>query len=136
IKPDGRGNVTETHIAWRTNKGVAYVPSPISEGEYFLVVSDSGIAHCFDAKSGEIQWEERMREHHASLVSAEGNVYFINDFGTLRVVKPGETYDLVAESDLEERVFASPALSEGQIFVRGAKHLFCLGKRIVPTAAR
>lgn len=136
IKPDGIGNVTDTHIAWRTNKGVAYVPSPISEREYYLVVSDSGIAHCFEAKSGRIVWEERMKEHHASLVSAEGNVYFINDFGTLRVVTPGETYQLVSESEMGEKVFASPALSEGQIFVRGEKTLFCLGTRKATQAAR
>lgn len=136
IKPDGIGNVTDTHIAWRTNKGVAYVPSPISEREYYLVVSDSGIAHCFEAKSGRIVWEERMKEHHASLASAEGNVYFINDFGTLRVVTPGETYQLVSESEMGEKVFASPALSEGQIFVRGEKTLFCLGTRKATQAAR
>jgi outer membrane protein assembly factor BamB len=136
IRPDGQGNVTDTHIEWRTNKGVAYVPSPISEDEYFLVVSDSGVAHCFEAETGNILWEERMREHHASLVSAEGNVYFINDFGVMRVVKPGEEYDLLAESEFEEKVFASPAMSEGQIFVRGGSHLFCVGKRIQPTAAR
>ncbi len=129
IKPDGSGNVTDTHIVWRTNKGVAYVPSPIVEGDYFLIVSDSGVAHCFDAKTGEIQWEERMREHHASLTSAEGRVYFANDFGVLRTVKPGKAYDLLAESELKEKVFASPALSEGQIFLRTDKSLICLGKR-------
>lgn len=136
IKPDGTGNVTKTHVKWRTNKGVAYVPSPISEGDYFLVVSDSGVAHCFDAASGEVVWEERMREHHASLVSADGHVFFINDFGTLRAVKPGPSYELVAESEIGEKVFASPALSEGQIFVRGSQTLFCLGKRTLPTANR
>ncbi len=135
IRPDGAGNVTDTHVQWRTNKGVAYVPSPICEGTYFLIVSDSGIAHCFDAATGEICWEERMREHHASLVSAQGQVYFINDFGTLRVVKPGQSYQLVAESELGERVFASPALSEGQILVRGSKSLFCLGQRQAPPTA-
>jgi outer membrane protein assembly factor BamB len=136
IKPDGSGNVTDTHIAWRTNKGVAYVPSPIVEGGHFLIVSDSGVAHCFDAKSGEILWEERLREHHASLSSAEGRVYFINDFGILRSVKPGKAYELVAESELKEKVFASPALSEGQIFIRGEKSLICLGKRGAKTASR
>lgn len=136
IKPDGSGNVTDTHIAWRTNKGVAYVPSPIVEGGHFLIVSDSGVAHCFDAKSGEILWEERLREHHASLTSAEGRVFFINDFGILRSVKPGKAYELVAESELKEKVFASPALSEGQIFIRGEKTLVCLGKRGAKTAAR
>jgi outer membrane protein assembly factor BamB len=136
IKPDGVGNVTDTHITWRTNKGVSYVPSPICEGGWFLIVSDSGIAHCFDAKTGDIAWEERMKEHHASLVSAEGRVWFINDFGTLRTVKPGKAYDLVAESELEDKVFASPAMSEGQIFVRGEHGLICLGKRTAKTAAR
>ncbi len=136
IKPDGVGNVTDTHITWRTNKGVSYVPSPICEGGWFLIVSDSGIAHCFDAKTGDIAWEERMKEHHASLVSAEGKVWFINDFGTLRTVKPGKSYNLVAESELEDKVFASPAMSEGQIFVRDEHRLICLGKRTAKTAAR
>jgi len=136
IKPDGVGNVTDTHIEWRTNKGVSYVPSPICEKGWFLIVSDSGIAHCFDAKTGDIAWEERMKEHHASLVSAEGKVWFINDFGTLRLIKPGKKYELVAEMELEEKIFASPAMSEGQVFVRGEKSLICLGKRAVKTAAR
>lgn len=136
IRPDGVGDVTQTHIQWRTNKGVSYVPSPICENGWFLIVSDSGIAHCFDAATGDIAWEERMKEHHASQVAAEGRVYFINDFGLMRVVKPGKSYDLVAESELKEKVFASPALSEGQLFIRGAKHLVCHGKRVQPTAAR
>jgi len=136
IKPNGVGNVTDSHIEWRTNKGVSYVPSPICEKGWFLIVSDSGIAHCFDAKTGDIAWEERMKEHHASLVSAEGKVWFINDFGTLRLIKPGKEYELMAEMELEEKIFASPAMSEGQIFVRGEKSLICLGKRMVKTAAR
>jgi len=133
IRPDGVGDVTSSHIEWRTNKGVSYVPSPICENGWFLIVSDSGIAHCFEAATGEIAWEERMKEHHASLVSAEGKVFFINDFGTLRVVKPGEKYELLAESELAEKVFASPAMSEGQMIIRGEKSLICLGKRIVQT---
>lgn len=136
IRPDGNGNVTDTHIVWRTNKGVAYVPSPIVAGDYFLIVSDSGVAHCFDARSGEIQWEERFREHHASLASAEGRVFFINDFGTMRVVKPSAQFHLVAQSEIGEKVFASPALSEGQIFVRTDKALQCHGKRTRITARR
>jgi hypothetical protein len=70
-----------------------------------------------------------LREHHASLAVAEGKVYLINDFGTRRVVKPGKSYELVSESELGEKVFASPAFSEGQIFVRGERYLICLGER-------
>jgi outer membrane protein assembly factor BamB len=127
IKPDGRGNVTATKIVWRTNKGVAYVPSPISERDYFLVVSDSGVAHCFEAKTGRILWQERMGEHHASLVSANGLVYFLNDDGVMNVVRPGAEFMKVAQNELGEKTFASPAISQGKIFLRGDKHLFCIG---------
>ncbi len=130
IKPDGEGNITKSDkIIWRTNKGVSYVPSPISEGDYFLVVSDSGIAHCFEAKSGRIMWQERLGIHHASLVSANGLVYFLNDDGEMNVVKPGPRFERVAFNSLGEKTFASPAISQEQLFIRGDKHLFCIGDR-------
>ena len=128
IKPDGKGNITKSDkIVWRTNRGVAYVPSPISEGDYFLVVSDSGVAHCFEAKSGNLMWQERLGEHHASLVSANGLVYFLGDNGMMNVVKPGPEFIRVAQNEIGEKAFASPAISQGQIFLRGEKHLFCIG---------
>jgi len=130
IKPDGAGNVTSTKIVWRTNKGVSYVPSPIIEGDYFLIVSDSGVAHCFEAATGKLQWQERMGEHHASLVSARGLVYFLNDNGVTHIVKPGPQYNLVAKNEIGESTFASPALSDGQLFIRGDKHLFCIATAV------
>jgi len=126
IKPDGVDNVTKTHIAWRTNKGAAYVPSPIIEGDYFLVVSDSGVAHCFEAATGKLLWQERMGEHHASLVSANGLVYFLNDNGVMHIVKSGPEFQLIAKNEIGEKCFASPAVSQGQIFIRGEIALFCV----------
>jgi len=127
IRPNGTGNVTGTHIVWRTTKGAAYVPSPIIAGDYFLVVSDSGVAYCFEAANGNVAWTERLGVEHASLVSAEGRVYFLNDRGVMNVVKPGPQFVRLAENDLGESFFASPAISRGQIFLRGEKHLFCIG---------
>jgi outer membrane protein assembly factor BamB len=128
IKADGSGNVTQTKIVWRTNKGVAYVPSPIIEGDYFLIVSDSGVAHCFNAADGKIAWQERLGEHHASLVSANGLVYFLNDNGVMNVVRPGPTFERVAQNDIREKTFASPAISDGQLFLRSDRNLFCIGQ--------
>jgi outer membrane protein assembly factor BamB len=128
IKPDGRGDVTRTHIIWRSNKGVAYVPSPIIAGDYFLIVSDSGVAHCFEAATGTLLWQERLGEHHASLVSAAGLVYFLNDDGLTHVVKPGAEFQLIAKNELGEKCFASPAISGQQIFLRSDNHLFCIGQ--------
>lgn len=131
IRPDGTGNITQTHIAWRTNKAsaVSYVPSPISVGDYFLVISDPGFATCLEAASGRLIWQERLGEHHASLVAAGGLVYFVSDEGVTTVVQPGETFQRVARNELGERCFASPALSQGRLLLRGDRHLFCVGAR-------
>jgi outer membrane protein assembly factor BamB len=127
INPVGEGNISKTHIVWRTTKGAAYVPSPILAGDYFLIASDQGFGLCFDALNGNILWQERFGEHHASLVSSNGLVYFLSDQGVTRVVRPGPAFELVAANELGEPCFASPAISRGEIFIRGNKHLFCIG---------
>ena len=132
IRPDGRGNVTDTHVAWRTTKGCSYVPSPImgGGGRYFLVVSDNGTASCFEAKDGTRHWMERIGKHYsASPVEADGFVHFTADDGVTKIIRPGETFVVVAENDLGEEVFASPAISHGCLFIRAAKHLYCIGKQ-------
>ena len=127
IRPDGKGNVTDTHIAWRTNRGAAYVPSPIVEGPYFLIVSDNGIASCFEAKNGNRLWMERLGGgHSASTVSAGGLVYFVSDKGVTTVVRPGKKFEVVAKNELGERCSASPAISGGTIYIRGHKNLFAI----------
>jgi outer membrane protein assembly factor BamB len=136
IRPDGQGNVTDTHVAWRTSKGASYVPSPIAAGDYFLVVSDDGIASCFEASTGDRQWQARIGAgHSASLVSAGGLVYFLADDGTCKVVKPGPQLEVVAENPLGEACFASPAISRGQIFLRTEKHLIAIGEAHAENAA-
>jgi outer membrane protein assembly factor BamB len=129
IKADGSGKVGAEKVAWRTIKGAVYVPSPIVEREFFLITSEGGVAHCFETKTGRILWQERMGTHHASLVSANGLVYFLNDDGVMNVVRAGREFERVAQNKIGERTFASPAISEGRIFIRGDRHLFCIGAR-------
>jgi outer membrane protein assembly factor BamB len=133
IKPDGRGNVTDSHIAWRTTRNCSYVPSPVICGDYFLVAADDGIASCYVADTGERLWLERMAPHYsASLVSTVGGlVYFLADDGVTKIVRPGKEYDLVAENELGESCYASPAFSDGQIFIRSDQHLYAIGKPAV-----
>ena len=96
--------------------------------DYFLIVSDAGIASCFDAKTGSRHWMKRMgRRYSASLVTAGEWVYFLSDYGITTVIKPGKTYEEIAINALEEHCFASPAISQGQLFVRGEQHLYCIG---------
>ncbi|MEM1294075.1 MAG: PQQ-binding-like beta-propeller repeat protein [Verrucomicrobiota bacterium] len=136
IRPDGSGNVTDTAIVWRTTKGASYVPSPVSIGDYFLVVADNGVASCFEADSGERLWQERLiadqgisPKHSASLLAANGLAYFLSDSGVMTVVRPGPSLEIVGTSYLDEEAYASPAVYDNQLFVRGLQHLFCIGKK-------
>ena len=131
IRPDGTGNVTDTHIAWRHQVGASYVPSPISIGDYFLVVADNGVASCFLAETGERMWRDRLGDtdkHSASLIAANGLAYFTSDRGVVTVVKPGPELEILAQSEIGENVFASPAVYGDRLYIRGEEHLYCIGK--------
>jgi outer membrane protein assembly factor BamB len=134
IRPDGVGNVTKTHVLWHEKKAPArnasYVPSPIAFGHYFYMISDLGYLSCFEATTGKRQYMKLLGNHHsASPVSANGLLYFPADDGITYVVKPGPEFELVASNDLGENIYASPAISHGQIFLRALGHLYCIGAK-------
>lgn len=130
IRPDGKGNVTDTHVVWESRESASYVPSPVAVEDYFLLVADTGIASQYKASTGKRIWRERLGGgHSASLITAGGLVYFTSDTGTTTVIRPGEKFDVVAQNELGERVSASPGGSQGQIFLRGFKHLYCIGEK-------
>ncbi|MGE5293623.1 MAG: PQQ-binding-like beta-propeller repeat protein, partial [Solirubrobacterales bacterium] len=129
IRPDGSGNVTQSHVAWQDTKGAPYVPSMIVVGDYLLTVNNGGAAFCYEAATGKVLWQEKLGRHHASPVLVNGLVYFINDDGQINVIKPGPQFERVAAYELGESCYASPAISDGQVFLRGFKHLFCIGRQ-------
>ncbi|MBM49338.1 MAG: serine/threonine protein kinase [Roseibacillus sp.] len=130
IDPRGSGNVTQSHVRWRTRKDPSYVPSPASIGKYFVVVSDSGRASCLEAKTGRLVWNRRIgREHGASAVTVQGHVCFVSESGVMTVIKPGEKYTEVARNELGEEMHSSPVITRGQWILRGAEHLFCIGAK-------
>jgi outer membrane protein assembly factor BamB len=132
IRPDGEGHITDDHIVWRTTKNCSYVPSPVVAGDYLLVVSDEGIASCFRCASGERVWYKRLGPHFsASLVTAGGLVYFLSDEGVTTVVKPADSYQEAAKNPLGEACYASPSISQGQVYLRGVKHLYAIGGKEV-----
>jgi len=129
IRPDGAGNVTNSHVLWHVRKHASYVPSPIAEGEHFFVVSDRGKASCLAARTGTYLWTEQLGRHHsASPVSAEGRLYFLDDDGRTHVVRAAAKFELLATNPLGEKCFASPAISRGRVFLRASRHLYCIGK--------
>jgi outer membrane protein assembly factor BamB len=129
IDPTGNGDVTDSHILWRSKRNCAYVPSPIVVDNFFLVTSDDGIASCYDTTSGERLWFTRLGKHYStSPIAAGGLVYFTADDGQTKIIRPGRELNIVAENKLGEACYASPAASQGHIFLRTTKHLVCIGK--------
>lgn len=128
LRADGTGDVTGTHVVWHVTNAACYVPSPVVVGPYLFVPDDRGTANCFDTATGSRVWQARLGRHFSpSLIVAGGLVYFLSDDGLTRVVRPGPSLDIVAENPLEENCYASPAVSQGQIFIRTDAHLVAIG---------
>lgn len=129
IDPRGKGDVTESHVRWHSKEVRCYVPSPVVIGDYLIVADDRGTANCYSTKDGTRLWLDRLGNHFsASLLQANGLAYLIADNGLTKIVKPGKELEVVAENPLNEYVYASPALANNRLFIRGEKHLFCIGK--------
>lgn len=128
IKPGGRGNVSESHVVWKSSRGVPFVPSAILVDDLYYLVDDKGIGTCLDAHSGERRWQTRLPGRYtASPVAAAGNVYFVNESGTTVVMRAGTAaFTEVARNDIGEPVFASPAISQGRLFLRTSQNLYCI----------
>jgi outer membrane protein assembly factor BamB len=126
IKPDGAvGDATATNVAWSSRKAAPHSASTLVLGDEIYFISDAGIATCADARTGAVHWSERLGGgFSASPVAAEGRVYFQNEAGVGFVVKAGKTYQLLATNDLGERTLASPAVSDGALYLRSEKHLW------------
>lgn len=126
IKPDGQGDVTNSHVVWQSRKGAYYVPSPVCTDDYLFTTMTTGQVHCIEAATGRILWVEDLGTQYSSPVLANGLVYMPNDEGVITVIKPGPKFEYVARNPIGERMYASPAISNGKIYLRGFQHLFCI----------
>jgi outer membrane protein assembly factor BamB len=117
-------------LAWELKKGTPYVPCYLPHGEHLFWVNDGGIAGCSAAKTGEEVWSERLGGNvTASPLLIDGKVYAINESGDVYVFPAAAKFELLAKNALGEPVLATPAVANGRLFVRGGKHLFCVGNR-------
>jgi outer membrane protein assembly factor BamB len=124
IRADGRGDVTDTHVAWRLEQGAPLTPSPLLVGDELYLVSDQGVATCLDARSGKVRWQERLGgTFSASPLHAADRIYFQDENGATTVVKPGKTFSVLQKNQVKGRTFASLASIEGAFFLRTDTHL-------------
>jgi outer membrane protein assembly factor BamB len=137
IKPGAMGDISlksqqekNDNIVWSKLRGGPYMPTPILYGAYFYTCSNSGIVTCYDAKTGEEVYRKRMGSgsYTASPIAADGRLYFFSEQGEGRVIKAGPDFELLAVNPGDDYVMATPAISNGSLFVRSQHFLTSLGK--------
>lgn len=125
IRADGEGDVTETHVVWRTDRAVPLTPSPLLAGDNLFLLSDRGVASYLDAKTGKLIWRERIDgSFSASPIWSNGLLYVQSEDGTGIVLKASQEFQKVAENPLGERSLASYAVEDDALFIRTADHLY------------
>jgi outer membrane protein assembly factor BamB len=133
IKPGGRGDMTSSAIRWRYQRPVPQVPSTLLHQGVLFMVNDSGILTSFDPATGSVLKQGRLAgaidKYFASPVGSDGKVWLVSQDGTVSVVSAKGDWEVLAVNTLGDEVFATPAISEGQIFIRTQKFLYCIGKR-------
>ncbi|MFY9571653.1 MAG: PQQ-binding-like beta-propeller repeat protein [Blastocatellia bacterium] len=131
---------TNQYVAWSMQRGGTYMPTPIIYGEYLYTCANHGVMSCYNPKTGERVYQQRIGDkggaYSASPVAADGKVYLSSEDGEIFVVKAGPKYELLATNPMGEVLMATPAISDGMIFVRGQHSLFAIAERPAASPAR
>jgi outer membrane protein assembly factor BamB len=129
VKPGGRGDVSASHVVWQVATGAPYISSLVYDAGLLYMASDVGAISVIEADTGKRLWQERVNGlFSASPVAGDGKVYFVSETGEVIVLRAGRQPQVIARNDIGERLMASPAISNGQIFLRGDNSLFAIGK--------
>lgn len=131
VRPGGPGNGPAATRVWEARKQIPYVPSVLVRNDLLFWVHDDGLAGCTQAKTGKVLWEERLFSSPvtASPVAAGDDILIISEKGQVAVLKAGDEFEQVSKVELGEGVFATPALADGRVYIRGTAHLYCFGKK-------
>jgi outer membrane protein assembly factor BamB len=131
VKLGGKGDVTADNLAWqnRQNLPFPYVPCLLAHGDYLYSVHDNGRASCHVARTGEEVWQEELKgKFTASPILVDGKIYAVADNGSVYVFAAATEFKLLAKNSIGEAVSSTPAVADNRLFIRGEKHLFCIGK--------
>jgi outer membrane protein assembly factor BamB len=129
VKPGGRGDVSASHVVWQVATGAPYISSLVYDAGLLYMATDVGAVSVIEAETGKRLWQERVNGlFSASPVAGDGKIYFVSETGEVIVLRAGRTPQVIARNDMGERLMASPAISNGQIFLRSDGSLFAIGK--------
>ena len=116
-------------VAWESTDYLSDIPSPAANDEYLFLVTSYGVIVCYNAKTGEEYWIRELDNNtYASPMLVDGKVYQMDKTGIMHIFKADKIFTVVGEAALGEGSVCTPAFTGGRIFIRGDKHLYCIGK--------
>ena len=126
VRPDGNGDVTDSHVAWKATRGIPSRSSLLLIDDLLFLVNADGVASCVEARTGELVWKERIKgKYSASPIYANDRIYCFNENAVSTVIKPSRQFEILAVNPLaEEQLMASPAAVGKSLFIRTEKHLY------------
>ncbi len=129
IRPGGKGDITDTHLFWSNERGGPHVPSPTYYKDRLYIVNDTGIATCLNTLTGKTVWRERLKGRFSmSPVLIGDKLIVTNEKGLTTILKTGNSFEIIAQNDLMEETLSTPAVLDGQLYIRTASHLYCIGE--------
>ena len=129
VKPKPTGELTFRDILWSATEGTPDTCCPVVVSGLVFTISDDGIARCYLASNGNLKWKERLKgKYKASPVAVDGRILILNTDGLCTVVSAAPRFNKLVENQLKDETLASPAIANGQIFIRGRKSLYCIGR--------
>ncbi len=130
VRVGGNGVLDSKSIAWQHKQATPDAPTPVLWKGLLFLVADNGVAQCLDAQTGKTHWQERLPgQYQSSLLAADDKIYFLNIKGTCTVVAAGPQFQKLAENQIDDETVASLAVSNGRLFLRAKRALYCIGKR-------
>jgi len=119
----------EPKIIWESDEYLSDVPSPVATKELFFMATSYGAFVCYNAKTGEQYWEQEFDNgFYSSPMLVDGKIYIMDMAGIMHIFKAEKTYEKVGEAPIGENCMTTPAFTDNRIYIRGNKHLFCIGK--------
>lgn len=129
VDPTGTGDITKTRVPWEVRVDVPQISTPVIVDSLIYMVHEKGMLTCLNARTGAVVWKEKLKDQfNASVLYASGNIYLFSQKAKTYVVKPGLSYQLVAENQLDGMLKATPAIVRDNLIVRTDKFLYRIGK--------
>jgi outer membrane protein assembly factor BamB len=125
VKANGRGNITDTHVAWKLSTHIGKYASPLLVDGLIYTPAEESFVTCLEAATGKVVWTERIGgKYAASPIYADGRLYFFSQDGTTTVLKPGRALEVLATNKLDAGFMASPAADGKALYLRTRTHLY------------